>query len=646
MLRLPGIRMFFSAMGTSLVLSMGAELDGRWTWSNPRPHQTGWRDIAFGNGIFVASTTGHGGHYLYCSADGVSWDELAVPTRSVIWHLKYVNGRFIGTTEDGVLTSVDGWNWTGCPLKNYALNDVAYGNGTYVAVGTVGSIAISTDGENWSLHRLPVEAPFGPLLGVAYGNGRFVTIGGWGYLFTSEDGRKWTQHPWPEGLEVAEHYRVALSFYDGQFFYSSGYSTDGVNWQLGVSRGIKEGTVCTGDGTLVACNYSGLATSDDGFAWLPVLGTAPGENLTGVAYGNGRYVAVGERGLRARSNDSREWEVVRPSWGGPWKVAFGNGCFLRYGGTNLYRSTDGKEWKVLAIPEPFVDILHGNGEFIASGPSAVIYRSTDGADWKSEGGSVPQQFLGGLFLRSFYDGTISVSRDARAWQEAEITKDDRIKAIAYGSGRFLAVGESFTYTSRDALSWERLTRSPRSGFRLTFGNGRFLFAGQAGMGPTTLYITEDGREWIETRAGATHQFDGFGFAAGHFLMLDQWGAVHFSKDGLSWQHNRLTEVPLQGFAEGNGALVVTGVGNTALRKQLEENPSRWLPLEIDRSAEGTLLELFTTAKASVIESSSDLALWQPAAAFNSDSNDSKTISISRAAGNKAQFYRAREVDLD
>jgi len=64
--------------------------------------------------------------------------------------------------------------------RTYFLESVAYGNGTFVAVGTQGIFA-SPDGTSWVRQPSPKDRT---LKGLAYGNGTFVAVG-YDAVFTS-----------------------------------------------------------------------------------------------------------------------------------------------------------------------------------------------------------------------------------------------------------------------------------------------------------------------------------------------------------------------------------------------------------------------------------------------------------------------------
>ena len=79
------------------------------------------------------------------------------------------------------------------------MKGVAYGK--FVAVGSGGNIAISTDGINWSESKQIGTKTWNA---VAYGNRKFIIVGcgtynGGGYITTSDDGLNWSS---PEQLDA------------------------------------------------------------------------------------------------------------------------------------------------------------------------------------------------------------------------------------------------------------------------------------------------------------------------------------------------------------------------------------------------------------------------------------------------------------
>jgi hypothetical protein len=82
-----------------------------------------------------------------------------------------------------------GTTWTSRTSQGNLLNGVAYGNGTFVAVGRNGTILTSPDGVGWTQRT---SGTSNHLNGVTYGNGLFVAVGERGAILTSPDGVNWT----------------------------------------------------------------------------------------------------------------------------------------------------------------------------------------------------------------------------------------------------------------------------------------------------------------------------------------------------------------------------------------------------------------------------------------------------------------------
>ncbi|MEX2607775.1 MAG: S8 family serine peptidase [Kiritimatiellia bacterium] len=136
-----------------------------------------------------------------------------------------------------------------------------------------------------------------------------------------------------------------------------------------------------------------LYTSPDGVSWNKAELDGTLTTITGIAYGNGKYVAVGGRGSRggiAVSDDGVFWEFAREELGSSHfsSVVFGNGIFVTKraiswdDNTVFFTSSDGVNWStaVLDNVELYNPILFGNGTFLTD-RFGVHYTSTDGSSW-------------------------------------------------------------------------------------------------------------------------------------------------------------------------------------------------------------------------------------------------------------------------
>jgi hypothetical protein len=136
--------------------------------------------IVYGNGKWVA--VGGGSGEIATSTDGFNWTHVAGAFDSG-YDVAYGNGRWVAVGVFGdYITSTDGTNWTKFSPSAHIYNRfLVYGN-IWFSTDRSGSgyYATSTDGLNWKQpdQKNQYLAMLGMLVGdVAYGNGTWVAVG-------------------------------------------------------------------------------------------------------------------------------------------------------------------------------------------------------------------------------------------------------------------------------------------------------------------------------------------------------------------------------------------------------------------------------------------------------------------------------------
>jgi len=142
-------------------------------------------------------------------------------------------------------------------------------------------------------------------------------------------------------------------------------------------------------GLAIACPTKLLTAQPSG--WRDVS-SVTGNDLTGVAYGLGRLVAVGDAGTIITSTDGYEWESVDFEQNEIFRaVCFGGNRFVATSDRGLFLSLDGLTWfPVFEHPDSdsFSQIEHFNGKFYVAGGklrgSWYLHSSEDGISWTTE----------------------------------------------------------------------------------------------------------------------------------------------------------------------------------------------------------------------------------------------------------------------
>jgi hypothetical protein len=285
------------------------------------------------------------------------------------------------------------------------INDIAYGNGRFVAVGEQGKIAYSADGASWTAVS---NSRFGDstIRAIVWGGNRFVAVGDGNKIAYSADGVTWTaarNSPFNDRI-----YDIA---WGGNRFVAvtedgMAYSADGATWTRVTNSPAEEIlTIAYGGGRFVAMGYDSsydniFLYSTDGARWTAVPNNVVDFDMTGVgiAYGNNRFIAGGWSGQMAYSADGVRWTAIanhpncaaingfaygiNAEGNGRW-VAVGWGAEgFEFGGAMAY-STDGSRWTPIT-DSPFNAsfssvraVAYANGRFVAVGANGKIAY----ADW-------------------------------------------------------------------------------------------------------------------------------------------------------------------------------------------------------------------------------------------------------------------------
>lgn len=259
-----------------------------------------WRDISYGNGVFVSTDASISGKSAY-SSDGITWQAGNMP-RAGSWTTAYGDGKFVaagwGSNGTWSATSADGKSWVLGGTPPIASEHISYSNGVYVASAQMqnqnpGLVARSTDGVTWSKVSLPFNGQF---MGAAAGGGKFVLVAPGTQALLSSDGLIWTTVSMP-----VNSLWISVTYGNGRFVAvaqgsanASAVSTDGVNWIRGtLPAQFSAGDVIYGNGKFVASGTSGKTLqSVDGLNWTQ--NTMPSASVWyALGFGNGRFVTLG-----------------------------------------------------------------------------------------------------------------------------------------------------------------------------------------------------------------------------------------------------------------------------------------------------------------------------------------------------------------
>ena len=277
-------------------------------------------------------------------------------------------GRFVAVGHDGLrVASPDGRTWTDPQLgrEGETFNCVAAGGGRVVAAGRFGGdnqIAVTADGEAWQ--SIKKDAKYSQYIrGIGFGSGGSLGAG----TFVAVGGD-------PGSVGGGKPFSLL--------------STDGLDW--GDYRPDEGGKfvlrrLAFGDGRFVGVGDRGRrATSADGVTWTDLPSPKAVDTLVDVAFGAGVFVGVGLHGLRMTTTDGLEWADRQTGPEGEHlnSVVWTGTAFVAVGQGATYRSADGRAWERLPNSKAPTIACFGDGVFVGAAWKGRLFRSVDGVAWE------------------------------------------------------------------------------------------------------------------------------------------------------------------------------------------------------------------------------------------------------------------------
>jgi hypothetical protein len=311
------------------------------------------------------------------------WSAVTSGTTNHLRAIAFGGGRFVAAGDNGtVLTSLDGISWTlrssGVTNSIYGL---AYGSGKFVAVGSAGLIKTSSDGVTWVPQNPPIFN-FTQLNAVTAADFGFVTVGNSGTILISSNGSNWI----PRSLATSQNL-IGTGVGFGKVFFGAAanapalfWSTNGSDWSYVTNvppasqPDLFNGGFVTGDGVTVGVGSRGLFyRTEDGDAWTRV--SSPFFYCFAIANARHTFVTVGgdyegiERTVGTSTN-GLNWQTryFKNNEGRLLSVAYGNHRFVAVGDGGAIVVSDPLMW--LSNP----NVVGGAFKLTLNGESNRMYR--------------------------------------------------------------------------------------------------------------------------------------------------------------------------------------------------------------------------------------------------------------------------------
>jgi len=521
--------------------------------------------VAYGMNRFVA--VGDDGFTRH-SADGKDWTPASSGVTNALRAIVFTGSEFVAVGDKHVLATANGTTWGArvMPTANTKnLQGVAFGAAggkpQLVVVGLGSVIYASEDaGRSWISGGLSGGIDFQD---VAYGNGRFVAVGANGAVYFSDG-------PYtPSAAVSGVPGEVPATGATGRL--NVNVTPDFVEW---------EARVISDPGGMLSFSSATTGLKGDrglDFAVARNLGVARGATVgifetTGGKSSQLAVVAISQAAAPALPNWG--WVEVTPNvgrseWiGGQWNVvAKGGGRWMALSKSGKVATADhlsaATQWVLqdLDVGREYWDLVHNrnNSLFVVAGAGRVrASADSTGTSFKPAAFSNDSVTFYGLAYDADLGRYVAVGKQVEngvadgviysGEKLGELTpkKEGSGKTyfdVAYGNGRFVAVGEAGVIRASaqgGAINWQGPTTGVqgRQMRKITHGDGQFVAVGQGGHVARSV----DGMTWQTAKPanGIPSNVDLKGVAWGfdHYLAVGSQGGagskIYASQDAVHW----------------------------------------------------------------------------------------------------------------
>jgi hypothetical protein len=375
-------------------------------------------------GSFIYVTSGSVNMFMFTSSDGIHWTANALGVAYAVGfpyffysYFMLGNNQLIAAGQaDGqpfLQFSPDGATWTqtnSSATMLYPFESAgAYGNGSYVIVGSGHGIYVSQDAVNWTNRQYtppPAAGPASTFNSIACSNGTYVVATSSSFVVSTNDSVYAVESNTPSLASVTAYYNGFVGAGSSGQVYQS---TNGLAWYQHTSATANNlHGVTYGNNLLVAVGDNGtVQTSPTGVIWT-IRSSGTSLALYSVAYSNGLYVAVGQQGTVVTSLDGMTWTVQDSTvLQNLLSVTYGSTGFLAVGpNSTIVTSPDGVNWTQQnpGVSASFNTTTYGDGYYLVAGNNAVVLTSPDGMNWTSRNvgaTSGPALYGSGFFTNRF-----------------------------------------------------------------------------------------------------------------------------------------------------------------------------------------------------------------------------------------------------
>jgi len=328
------------------------------------------------------ATAGISGNRIVVSVDGINWIPTSTPgdifITNMIWGIPSTGiyagkGLFVGVSwsavSQGIITSTDGITWTArTNPDSITLQDITFGNGTFLAVGgsvfsgaSTNRVLRSTDGINWTgITSAATNFTTNAWVSITFGSGYFVCV--------ASSGNSLSMVSLDNGLTWATSPLSGVTAGSGGVAFNIQYGIPSTGKYAGQGLFVATALSQTGGSLVLDYGTNGSTWSNTTITMIPSWSSA--------SYGNGTfvvvvYVASSSINYILTSTDGYTWTTINTSFINLDYITYGIPTVGPYTGQGMFAIATNATTGVKILTANFIDTYLTNSVAIGNGAVAT-----------------------------------------------------------------------------------------------------------------------------------------------------------------------------------------------------------------------------------------------------------------------------------
>ena len=317
-------------------------------------------------------------------------------------------------------------------------------------------------------------------------------------------------------------------------------------------------------------NAGFVATSDNGEDWETKRYIYPsGEHLTDIDFGDGKYVVCGENGNILTSQDLLNWNIIAGQLttdkfrtvvygGGIWVIG-GEDTSSSSTSSVFSVSTNTTTWNRTVVQGASIRYMcYGNGKFVGTAYNGYIWKSGDGQNWQYTNIGTTNNLKEIIYTNKFVvitqNGQVAYSEDVENWELKTIRNDDLLQTIIFAENKYFVAGlKTLVMASIDLETWETYKEFLYGTIRSLLVNDGFVLA----SADTNIIKSTDLINWeLITTTSSQMKLK---YVNGKYIAFGT--SIMWSEDLINWQSTSWVST-MYDIDYGNGLYVGVGYGGT------------------------------------------------------------------------------------